>query len=224
VNVRKAVNFALDRRAINRQGGLYGGAATDQILPRTMPGYRAASIYPLDGPDLETARRLMRGAKLNATLWTYPGAPEATLIRENLKPIGIDVEIKQPPFEVLASQITNPKTDYDMVLISWGTDYPDPYALLNLLLSGSRIQPKGNTNLALFDDTVFDGRLASAARLSGQERYSTYGQIDVDIMRTAAPWAPLADPNNRELVSKRVGCYVAPGTYGALDLAAVCLK
>ena len=42
------------------------------------------------------------------------------------------------------------------------------------------------------------------AKLSGPNRYTSYGKLDVDIMRNAAPWAPFANPNSREFVSARI--------------------
>jgi hypothetical protein len=43
-------------------------------------------------------------------------------------------------------------------------------------------------------------------------------------MREAAPWIPVANRTQREFLSKRVGCYIAQGAYGLMDLAAACLK
>ena len=62
--LRQAVNFAVDRPAIVRQGGLASpllGRPTDQYLPPSMPGFEDAHLYPLDGPDLRKARALARG-------------------------------------------------------------------------------------------------------------------------------------------------------------------
>src|SRR6185437_14258452 len=62
--LRRAVNFAVDRPAIVSRGGLISrvaGRPTDQYLPPSMPGFRDAHLYPLDGPDLGKARALARG-------------------------------------------------------------------------------------------------------------------------------------------------------------------
>ncbi len=55
----------------------------------------------------------------------------------------------------------------------------------------------------------------------GQKRYRTYGRLDVDLARDAAPAIAYAYDNALTLVSKRVGCIVL-NPY--LDLAAACLK
>ena len=61
VELRQAVNFAVDRRALTRELGAYAGTVTDQYLPSTMPGHVQRSIYPLSGPDLNKARALANG-------------------------------------------------------------------------------------------------------------------------------------------------------------------
>jgi hypothetical protein len=63
----------------------------------------------------------------------------------------------------------------------------------------------------------------AASRLSGSARYTTYGNLDVDIMKHAAPWAPRNNFNSRIFLSNRVGCFTYNAIYGT-DLAAACLK
>ena len=58
--MRRAVNYAIDRRALARHPipEALAGRPTDQHIPPGWPGFRDAAIYPLGGPDLATARRL----------------------------------------------------------------------------------------------------------------------------------------------------------------------
>jgi hypothetical protein len=65
-------------------------------------------------------------------------------------------------------------------------------------------------------------KLARAARLSGLERYLTYGKLDLDLARNAAPLAAFGNLNTNDFFSARIGCqtYV---TYG-MDFAALCLR
>src|SRR5207248_7239643 len=57
VNMRKAVNYAVDRTAYLAQAGPYAGTPHDQYLPPGEPGYEDIDVYP-NHPDLETARNL----------------------------------------------------------------------------------------------------------------------------------------------------------------------
>ena len=51
--MRRAANYAIDRRALAAAGGTFGNLAVpaQMYLPPGMPGYRDAHIYPLV-PDL----------------------------------------------------------------------------------------------------------------------------------------------------------------------------
>ena len=57
LNMRKAVNYAVDRTAYGNQAGPYAASPFDQLLPPGMPGYEDINVYP-DHPDLELARDL----------------------------------------------------------------------------------------------------------------------------------------------------------------------
>ena len=47
--------------------------------------------------------------------------------------------------------------------------------------------------------------MVDAQKLSGDERFSTYGQLDVDISTEPAPWASRSNSNQLDLFSTRVG-------------------
>ena len=72
--MRRAVNFALDRRALARACPAAAvpapGRPTDQFIPPGLPGFRDAAIYPLGGPDVERARRLAGDRRRRAVLYT----------------------------------------------------------------------------------------------------------------------------------------------------------
>ena len=56
----KAINYAIDRKAILAQGGYLAGKRTDQILPPGIAGFRDANLYPLKGPDLRDREEVVR--------------------------------------------------------------------------------------------------------------------------------------------------------------------
>src|SRR5215213_2132407 len=96
--LRRAVNYALDRRALARDGLSNGLPAqpTDQYLPPTMPGFRDARIYPLR-PDVARARRLAGPRRRSVVLYISDSASQlrfAEILRLNLRAIGMEVEIR----------------------------------------------------------------------------------------------------------------------------------
>ena len=68
VNLRKAINHAIDRPAMLRVAGKYAGKRTDQILPPNMQGFRDANLYPIKGANPARGRALANGAKDEITL------------------------------------------------------------------------------------------------------------------------------------------------------------
>ena len=112
---------------------------------------------------------------------------------------------------------------FDMTDEAWLGDYADPYDFVNVLLDGRNIQQSNNTNVSYLNDPTFNKRMEQAALLSGSNRYSTYGQLDVDLMKNVVPWVPRSNGNNRVFVSKHVGCFTYNSIY-SVDLAALCLE
>jgi hypothetical protein len=73
-----------------------------------------------------------------------------------------------------------------------------------------------------FNDPVYQRKLSRAARLSGPERYLTYGKLDLDPARNAASLAAFGNLSSNDFFSARIGCQTY-GFYG-MDLAALCLR
>ncbi|HET7045986.1 MAG TPA: ABC transporter substrate-binding protein [Gaiellaceae bacterium] len=229
VPLKKAVNYALDRHAMVIQRGAFSGVRTDQILPPGMQGFKKASIYPtVKQPNFAFAKKLASGhtGDGKAVLYTFNssyGPLWAQIVQFDMKQIGLDVEVKQFARAVQFEKEGTRGEPFDMTLEGWSADYPDPFDFINVLLSGDSLHASNNNNVAYFNSPVYNKKMEAAARTSGAARYTTYGNLDVDIMKNAAPWAPILNPNNRYFVSGHVGCFTYNNVYG-LDLAAMCKK
>ena len=66
--------------------------------------------------------------------------------------------------------------------------------------------------------------LVAANKLSGDARYKTYGNLDVQITSKYAPWASYDNRNEREFVSKRTGGYLFQPANASADLNTFFLK
>jgi ABC-type transport system substrate-binding protein len=225
VRLRQAVNFALDRTALQQYaGGTVAGLPTDQYLPPSLPGFSDAQIYPLRGPNLRKARELARGNTRGgkAVLWVndFPlTLGFGQILREQLAKIGLEVEVQGIPGPAIPARVAAANAAYDIVfVVTPSVDYYDPYAYLNLFFD-SRFA--GITNWSRFTSSKFDRLLRNAARLRGEARYRAYGRLDAQIAREQAPMVATAYVSEPTLVSKRVGCMILRPT---LDLTAVCLK
>jgi ABC-type oligopeptide transport system substrate-binding subunit len=226
--LRKAVNYAIDRRALLAQSGYLAGKRTDQILPPGMAGFRDADLYPLKGPNFAYAKKLAKGHTRDGHVVLYAsnrgaGPLRAQILQFDLKQIGLDVETRLVSRAVQVEKTGTRGEAFDMSDEAWLADYADPYDFVNVLLDGGNIHDSNNQNIAYFNDPAYNKKIESAALLSGAKRYVTYGALDVDITKNAVPWAIRSNGNNRVLLSKRVGCFTYNSVY-SVDLAALCVK
>jgi YVTN family beta-propeller protein len=222
--LRRAVNYAIDRRALSRPGPFTGLPAvpTDQYLPPGMPGFRDARIYPFS-PDLAKARRLAGPGRRSVTMYALSDPAHvrfAEIVKANLRRIGIDVEIKASgDFFVRVARRDEP---FDLALSGWVADYPDPMTFLGLF-DGRTIRPDNNLNWAYFDDPGFNRRLDAAAALPSPARELALGRLDTQVARTAAPWAAVANERQHDFFSERIGCQLFHPVFG-IDLGALCIR
>lgn len=227
--LRKAVNYALDRRVLSRQLGELGGTPTDQYLPPGVAGFRDADIYPLGPPDLEKARSLARGHLRGGTAVYFTCSDSscrsrAEAVQAALKEIGLTVRIRVfYGADVSARRVSTRGERFDLADGLWQPEYPDPYGFFERLLSSRSLQGIGNVNLSYFSDAKLDDRLDRLAHLQGDARYDGFGRLDVEVARDLAPLAAYAVLNARAFVSERVGCVRFNPVYG-LDLAHLCLR
>jgi peptide/nickel transport system substrate-binding protein len=228
-SLRKAVNYALNRRAIvNGTSGPLASVPSDQYLPSTMPGFRDANIYPLDHPDLVKAKQLARNNLRGGKVVMYTANSPlpmglALLVKRQLAEIGLDVEVRGQPLHTASGayyrKLATSGEPWDLALALWQPAYVDPFAYLNQLWDGQYI---GGTNFTRFSSSAYNQQMRRTARLRHDGRRNrAYGALDVRLAREAAPAAAIDFLREPTLVSKRVGCIVLRPV---LDLTAVCLK
>ena len=225
--LRRAINYALGRRALQFAGPL-SSELTDQYLPPALPGFSDAAVYPLERPDLETAKALASGNTRGGKAVFYttdapPALAAAQLVKRQLVEIGLEVEVKALPIHIATAayvgKLAARGEPWDIALVLWTPNFIDPFAYVNAMLDRQFI---GGTNLARFESSGYDSELRQVARVaSAGDRNRAYGTLDVRLARDAAPLAALDVLSEATLVSARVGCIVLRP---ALDLTAVCLK
>jgi ABC-type transport system substrate-binding protein len=225
--VRKGVNYAIDRPAMLRVGGLLAGKRTDQILPPSMRGFRDAKLYPIKGADPAKAKSLAGGSNAEVTILHTTSASAVArgqILQFNLKQMGLNPKLKPQPFGVAIKTAGSRTGDFDAFLIGWLADYPDPFDFINVLMDGDNIQDANNSNYAYLNIAKYNKAMKSAAKLSGNPRYEAYGKLDVDLMRNAAPWAPMYNSNTREFIGARLTNYIYHPVYAGAVLNALAIK
>jgi peptide/nickel transport system substrate-binding protein len=222
VRLRRAVNYALDRRAM---AAVFDETPTDRYVPPAVPGVRTPLVYPLAGPDLETARRLAgAGRRRKASVYVC-GEPAnlriAQIVRSNLRPLGIDVSITQTD-DCLRGP--DPKASQaDMILVTRATSVLDPAPFLEVLTGRSPVFGAG-TGPVTWSDRAFRARLDRARALVGVPRLAAYAALQDELLRGQVPFAAYGSFVAPEFFSARVGCRVIQGAYHVVDLGALCLR
>jgi peptide/nickel transport system substrate-binding protein len=230
VRLRRAVNYALDRPALVAEGRRYANSGpfnpaqpSDRYLPTSIDSASTVRVYPVDGPDLRQAKRLAAHTHATAVMYT-PNVPpwlqEAQIIRRNLKPLGIDVDVKQFPIRDFFSRIIRPGERFDLAVSGWATNADPSGALVTF---GNKTLRQGVVDFSYFDNPAFDRQLEAAAKLSGPNRYRRYGKLELELMRKFVPAAPFASGASNDFFSARIGCQLYQPLWG-MDLGALCLR
>jgi ABC-type transport system substrate-binding protein len=228
VNLRKAVNWAIDRPAQVRLLGAYAGARTSQILVPGIPGYKPFNVYAFKGADVAKAKQV-GGAAIDAaptlnvihTTSSY-STNRAQVAEYNLKQVGFKINDVPTPATNYYQVIQTKGTTYNFVTNGgWCADYFDPFDYLNVLFDGRKIQAANNNNYTYFNNASFNKGLDHAASLSGSARAAAYSQLDKDLIQKYAPVVPYLLPTNDYFVSSRTKNWIYSAYFGSPYLNAL---
>jgi YVTN family beta-propeller protein len=222
--LRRAVNFAIDRKALAAQGARFAevnpfnsGKPSDDYVPPVMTGARDFHVYPLSRPDIRRAKQLAGRIRATAIMYTPnlpPWLQEAQVVRQDLKPLGIDVQVKEMPIDRFFQRIRRAGEPYDLAVSGWSfsTDPLDTFDPATSVLRFSHFHNPG-----------FDRQVRAAEKLSGPSRYRAFNRLVLWLDRDLAPAAPFATDASRDFFSARIGCQVYQPFF-EMDLGALCLR
>ena len=112
---------------------------------------------------------------------------------------------------------TSAPPGYDMVDGAWIADEFDPVNILSTMFVGAQ-SPYGT-----FDDPVWRARLDAAAAAPPPARFAKLSDVELGLMRHAAPWAAYATVGAPAFFSGRLGCIRLSPVYTGPDIAGLCL-
>ena len=198
VNVRRAVNHAIDRKRIvsliSDRGILARG-----VLPPGMPGFNET----LEGYDYapEKARELLRAAgypdgfttELMVTAQSGIDTKIGQAVQQDLAAVGINVEIR-PVTGPTRIEATGRRGTVPFSTFGWYQDYPDPSNFLDVLLNGDRITEVHSTNVAFYDNERVNALLNEASSSTDQARRLALYQEAERLIVDDAPWVFLYYP------------------------------
>jgi peptide/nickel transport system substrate-binding protein len=207
VRVRRAVNHAVDPRALER---IYAGqlVATQEILPPGMPGYERFELYP---HDVEKAKGMIANidpADRDITVWTDNERSQeeaGTYYASVLDEIGFETTLKVLNSDNYYSIVGNASTpDLDTGWASWFQDYPHPNDFFQPMLSEESIFPTNTSNLARIAVPSLSEKIDQLAEKPlDAEVEAEYAALDKEFMRLA-PWAPYGTSTYPTFVSAAI--------------------
>ena len=208
--VRRAVNMAVDRRAVVK---LYGGPRlaqpSCQVLPPRLPGYEPYCPYPL---DLAAAQRLVAesGTAGQAVTLVTDDSPVAraigTYLLDVLRDLGFVPRLRSLSSNIQFTYIQNTNNKVQVSLTNWYSDYPSASTFLGGVFGCAAFKPGSDAspNISGWCDPAMDAALDTAlADPAGAPRIAALDRQVTD----AAPAAVLFNPAYVDVVSARVRGY-----------------
>ena len=226
VRVRKAVNMAINKKAIVDAVYLGTGVPATNPIPPTQWSYNK-SIKD-DAYNPEEAKKLLAAAGLKdgftTDLWAMPvqrpynpnAKRIAELMQADLAKVGIKAEIKS--FEWGEYRKRMQAGEHQMGMLGWTGDNGDPDNFLNTLLGCSSAKNNGS-NVAKFCYQPFEDLIQKAKVVSNPaERTKLYEQAQV-IFKQQAPWFTIAHavqikPVRKEVIDFKLSPFGRHSFYG----------
>jgi DNA-binding SARP family transcriptional activator/ABC-type transport system substrate-binding protein len=229
LEVRRALNFAIDRkRILALAGGSFEAQSTCQILPPTLAGYQPYCPYTLlanasgtwIAPDLARAERLVRASgtrNARVTVLVPPPGPTFPTTKIGLytvsvlRRLGFRASLRVLPQPRFERELGDSRAQPQIGWFTWYQDYPAPSNFIEPLLSCRSFTPHNPTNLniAEFCDPKLDTQSARAAALEARSpgiAAEEWRHIDRQLTNRAV-WLPLYNPRVPVALSERVGNY-----------------
>ncbi len=208
VQVRRAMNYAINSERMARLAGIYN-LPSHEILPPSMPWSNPG--LPRYNYNPEKARALLREAGypngFKTQLWYIlsreDDARMAQGIQQDLSEVGVQVELKQASY--IAFQLkAEARHQVPCGVWGWMEDYPDASDFLDVLLNGERITDTDCNNSSFYNNPEVN-RLIDQGNASNEagERTRLYREAERLIM-TDAPWVPILHERIPMLKSPRL--------------------
>ena len=211
VRVRKAVNMAINRKAIIDGVYLSTGVVAKNPIPPSMWSYNDA--IKDDAYDPEGAKKLLAAAGLAngfaTDLWAMPvqrpynpnAKRIAELMQADLAKIGVKAEIKSFEWGEYRKRMQN--GEHQMGMLGWTGDNGDPDNFLHTLLGCDAAKTNGS-NVAKWCYKPFEDLVLKAKTVSNvAERSKLYSDAQV-IFKEQAPWLTIAHAVQLKPVRKEV--------------------
>ncbi|HET8659921.1 MAG TPA: ABC transporter substrate-binding protein [Micromonosporaceae bacterium] len=197
VNVRKALNWAVDRDAYIKSigGDLLGEPVTTILSPLTI-GYEKYDAYP-GGPtgDPNKAKELLGGQTPALTL-AHSDTPQAqqsaVAMKTGLERAGFKITLAPTPGDTFLDDIGVKNNPWDIYVSAWAADWPTARTTIPVLWDGRTIRDKGNHNYMYWNEPSMNSEMDRISVISDPKQAAKeWMALDKKIMTDFAPCVPI---------------------------------
>jgi ABC-type transport system substrate-binding protein len=187
VELRRAMNFAIDRRRLLATFFEKRGRIALGPVPDVLRKWDAVDLYEYDP---QRARAIIaREGLLGKTVNLYITADQevvdmAEFIQSYIKKAGLNVRIHQLEWSAFKEAIN--RSEPDMFWLGWWADYPDAEDFLFPLFDSSNIGPAGNR--ARYRNPAVDRLIELGQQTLNETKRNKYYQSAEQIIVQEAPW------------------------------------
>ena len=195
--VRQAIAYAINNEDI--VDSIYNGSATvaTSPIPKITTGHNENSNPYTQ--NIEKAKELLAEAGyadgFNIVLNVNEDnqrVDTAVVIQDNLKAIGINVEIKTYQWASYVAFVENPAQEKGMFLMAWNISNDDPDEVLYPLYHSSQID--AHTNVVFYKNEKFDNLISEARETTDKEKRMKLYEKAQDIIQEDLPHYTLVYP------------------------------
>jgi peptide/nickel transport system substrate-binding protein len=229
LNVRKALNYALDKDAVLKAiGGTAAGEAATTLMSPTVAGYKKYDVFgaPVTG-DLTKVKELLAGKTVNLVMAhanTAVRTAQAAAASKSLENAGFKVTLKAIDAANYYTEVGKKNNPYDIYLGGWGSDWPAGGTVIPPLFDGSAITPEGNQNLSYLNDPAINAEIKRIQDESAEKQESEWAALDQKIMDTDAPVVPAYYDKTYELTGSKIGNAFLSDAFGVIALNNIYVK
>jgi len=221
VKVRQALNYAMDKRAVRQL--YYGPDALETKATLVNPtlwtiepaAWQAAwDVLPAYDQDLDKAKQLLDESgvadQLNGkTIAYYESTPSVKGIAESfidsMGKLGITIEARKVTYQESVALQFGEHNDYDLMVGSWGSDFPDPSGNLRPNFASENIAA-GGANASAYKNDQVDALLTKQDGIPGDK--AERAKLLIEAQRLIAEDSPVivvSYPGWPLAVNKRLG-------------------
>lgn len=215
VRVRRAINEAIDAKALVRNFYDPSAVVADEFLPTAVWPHGVKVSYPFDPAD---ARKLLAEAGypsgFSTTLW-YMTAPRpylpqpqrvAEAIQADLRAVGISAKLEGFEWGTYLERVMN--AEASLALFGWTGDNGDPDNFLYVILDKNSAIPPGAQNVCFWKNETFHTLVTQAQIVTDQAKRADLYRKALHVVHDEAPCVPLVHTSPPISFNKRVQGYV----------------